>query len=238
MHDVRINEIKGKKVEYWMFKVHNHVCKYLYAILLRISLKRRPKDCRVGLLRHTYQQNAVLQWSIHTITYLPALGFSSEFPALCWASVPRCVWGSRHWNPTGVGACSVLPSEEYHTITYLPARAFSWVFPALCWGSLPRCAWGSRHWNPTDVGACSVHPSVEYPHNYIPSCAGVLIGVPSTVLGVCATLCLGVTPLKSDWCRGVFSPPFSEYPYVQSHDVLCLLQIFTSLFLSFPVISM
>ena len=38
-----------------MFKVHNHVFKY--AILLRISLKRRHNDRRIGLLWHAYQQN-------------------------------------------------------------------------------------------------------------------------------------------------------------------------------------
>ena len=37
---------------------------------------------------------------------------------------------------------------------------------------------------------------------------GVLKGVLRTVFGVAVTWVRGVTPLKSDSCRGVFSPPF------------------------------
>ncbi|WAR09448.1 hypothetical protein MAR_019406 [Mya arenaria] len=41
-----------------------------------------------------------------------------------------------------------------------------------------------------------------------PICPGVRKGVPRTVLGVAIILCCGVTPLKSDSCRGAFRPPF------------------------------
>ena len=45
-----------------MFKVHDYVCKY--AILPCISLKCRPEDRGISLLRHAYKENGGLQWDL------------------------------------------------------------------------------------------------------------------------------------------------------------------------------
>jgi hypothetical protein len=53
------------------------------------------------------------------------------------------------------------------------------------------------------------------------SIPGVLIGVPNTVLGVCAVWCFGVTPLKSDWRSGVLSPPFKGVSTSDNAIIFC-----------------
>ena len=55
----------------------------------------------------------------------------------------------------------------------------------------------------------------------LPSCPGVLKGVPSVVLGVCESWCFGVTPEKSLSIKGVFKPPFKGVSTLVSAMMFC-----------------